>query len=253
MTFAHDCLKGRHVLVTGASSGLGRATAVRLSTLGARLHLVGRSADRLQRTLGEMTGDGHHWTATSIDDDVSADALIRTIVAKHGALDGIFHSAGSSIVVPIRLTKTEQIDEMFGAAVKGALGLVRALSRKGMMNDGGSIVFMSSVSGLRGRRGMVAYSAAKAATGGMMRALAVELADRKIRVNSIAAGAVETEMHATFVNSVSDEMVRGYESLHPLGFGKPDDVADAVAFFLSDASKWITGVDLSVDGGYAAK
>ncbi|MEG8058644.1 SDR family oxidoreductase [Sphingomonas sp. 22L2VL55-3] len=133
------------------------------------------------------------------------------------------------------------------------LDLARAISRKGVMSDGGSAVFMSSVSALRGRRGMVAYSSAKAATSGLVRALAIELAERGIRVNSIAAGAIETEMHHDFASSVSEEMVKNYRSLHPLGFGKSEDVAQAVLFLLSDAARWITGIDLSVDGGYAAK
>ncbi len=191
--------------------------------------------------------------AANVGDFGAADALVQQIVTGRGAIDGLFHSAGTSLVMPMRLTKQAQIDDLFGAAVMGALGMAKALSRRNAMNDGGSLVLMSSVSAVRGRRGMVAYSAAKAATSGMVRALAVELAERRIRVNSITAGAVETAMHRRFVESVSEDLVAGYRDLHPLGFGQPDDVASAVAFLLSDASRWITGIDLPVDGGYAAK
>lgn len=250
MTFAPDSLAGRRIVVAGASSGLGRAAAITLAGAGAQLILLGRNEDRL-RDVAETAG-GHEWRAVDLADDNAADTIVREIAA-NAPIDGIFHSAGTSLVAPMRMTKTAQIDDLFGAAVYGALGIARAASRRGVMRDGGSIVFMSSVSSLRGRRGMVAYSSAKAATSGLVRALAIELAERGIRVNSIAAGAIETEMHHDFANTVSKEMVANYRSLHPLGFGRADDVAQAVMFLVSDASRWITGVDLSVDGGYAAK
>lgn len=254
MIFAPDSLSGKHIVVTGASSGLGQAAAVHLSALGASLSIVGRDEGRLGATLSSLASGGTHAAhAADVGEFGGADALIQRIVTESGAIDGLFHSAGSSLVMPMRLTKEAQVEDLFGAAVMGALGMAKALSRKAAMNDGGALVFMSSVSAVRGRRGMVAYSAAKAATSGMVRALAIELAERRIRVNSITAGAVETAMHKSFVDSVSDELVAGYRDLHPLGFGQPDDVASAVAFLLSDASRWITGIDLPVDGGYAAK
>lgn len=243
-------LANRKIVVAGASSGLGRAAALSLAEAGAELVLLGRNEQRL-RDVSDRTG-GHRWMSVDLTSDDAADEAIRAIAAD-GAIHGVFHSAGTSLVAPMRMTKAAQIQDLFGAAVFGALGVARAISRKGVMHDGGSVVFMSSVSALRGRRGMVAYSASKAATSGMVRALAVELADRSIRVNAITAGAIETEMHHDFANSVSEEMVRNYRNLHPLGFGRAEDIAQAVMFLLSDASRWITGIDLPVDGGYAAK
>jgi len=250
MTGATLPFAGKKIVVAGASSGLGRAAALALGAAGANLVLLGRNEERL-REVAEGAG-GHRWMSVDLMNDAAADDAIRSI-AVDGAIHGVFHSAGTSLVAPMRMTKTDQIQNLFGAAVFGALGVARAISRRGVMHDGGSAVFMSSVSALRGRRGMVAYSSSKAATSGMVRALAVELADRGIRVNAITAGAIETEMHHEFANTVSDEMVRNYRSLHPLGFGRADDVANAVMFLLSDASRWITGIDLPVDGGYAAK
>lgn len=250
VTFAPDSFAGRRIIIAGASSGLGRAAALALANAGAELVLLGRNEARL-REVAETTG-GHAWPPVDFADDNCADAVFREI-AVNAPIDGIFYSAGTSLVAPMRLTKTAQIDNLFGAAVYGALGVARAASRRGVMRDGGAIVFMSSVSSLRGRRGMVAYSAAKAATSGLVRALAVEMADRRIRVNSIAAGAIETEMHQDFASTVSEDMIANYRNLHPLGFGRAVDVAHAVMFLLSDAARWITGIDLSVDGGYAAK
>lgn len=250
MTFSSNCFSGRKIVVTGASSGLGRAAAFALAKAGASIVLLGRNEGRLRDT-AEAAG-GQEWRAVDLADDNAADAVIREI-ATEAPIDGVFHSAGTSLVAPIRMTKTKQIDDLFGAAVYGALGVARAISRRGIMRDGGSVVFMSSVSAMRGRKGMVAYSSAKSATSGLVRALAIEVADRGIRVNSIAAGAIETEMHQDFTNSVSTEMIDNYRNLHPLGFGQVEDVAQAVMFLLSDASRWITGIDLSVDGGYTAK
>lgn len=250
MTFASDSFSGRRIVVGGASSGIGRAAALALAGLGAELTLLGRNEDRLS-DIARQTG-GHMWRAVDLADGDAADAAIREIAAD-GPIDGVFYSAGTSLVAPMRMTKTGQIEDLFGAAVFGALGVARAIARRGVMRDGGSVIFMSSVSALRGRRGMVAYSSAKSAASGLVRSLAIELADRGIRVNSIAAGAIETEMHEDFVNSVGEEMVRNYRNLHPLGFGRAEDVAQAAIFLLSDAARWITGIDLSVDGGYAAK
>ena len=249
MIYPFDYLAGRRIVVAGASSGLGKATALMLARAGAELYLIGRDQARLEAVARETEGAVF---CADLSDDEAASKTVGEI-AKDAPIDGLFYSAGSSLVAPARMTKRKQIDNVFGAAVIGALGVARAVSRKGVMRDGGSVVFMSSVSALRGRKGMVAYSAAKAATSGFVRALAIELAERAIRVNSIAAGAIETEMHQSFTESVSEEMVSAYRDLHPLGFGRAEDVANAALFLLGDASRWITGVDLSVDGGYAAK
>ena len=253
MTFAADALAGRRILVTGASSGIGCAAAIAFSRLGAALVLVGRDENRLAATAAELSGGDHDIRAADIGDADGTADLIVDLAKAGGAFHGVFHSAGSSLVLPARLTKDRHLDEVFGAGFRGAFGIARAASKKNVVVDGGSLVFMSSVSSLRGRQGMVAYSAAKAAVDGMVRALATELAARRIRANSIASGAVETQMHNDFVKSVDQALVANYRDLHLLGFGEPGDIADAATFLLSDASVWITGTTLVVDGGYAAK
>jgi NAD(P)-dependent dehydrogenase (short-subunit alcohol dehydrogenase family) len=251
--FSPDCLAGRLILVTGASSGLGRETAIQLSRVGARVALTGRNQERLEQTRAELQGDGHLAITADLSSDEPADALVKQVVSEGGPLHGIFYSAGESVLAPVRTTKKQHLDAVFGSGVFGAFGVARACSRKGAMVDGGSLVFMSSVSATRGRRGMAAYSAAKAAIGGLVRTLANELAPRAIRVNAIAAGAIVTAMHEEFAETVSDEMVTNYQDLHLLGFGRPDDVANAAIFLLSDGSRWITGTNLPIDGGYTAK
>lgn len=253
MIFSPDAFAGRHILVTGASSGLGRQAALQLSQCGARLALIGRSTERLAEAASELAGTGHTTHSVDMSDaEVSADA-IQAIAKENGTLSGIFHSAGTALILPARVTKNRHLDDVFAAGVRGAFGVARAASKRGVVEDGGSLVFMSSVSAIRGRPGMTAYSAAKAAVDGMVRVLAGEMNERRIRVNSIIAGAVETTMHMDFVNSVNDELVRNYEALHLLGFGRPEDIGNAAMFLLSDASRWITGTNMVVDGGYTAK
>ncbi|HZG09366.1 MAG TPA: SDR family oxidoreductase [Allosphingosinicella sp.] len=253
MIFADDCLRGTRILVTGASSGIGRETAMLLSRCGAQLALAGRDEGRLGETLASLQGDGHSTHSADLTDaDTAADA-VQEIARQCGTLDGIFHSAGTTLVLPIKLIKSRHLDEVFGANVRGAFGVARAAARKNVLVDGGSLVFMSSVASVCGRPALSAYCAAKAAVDGLVRSLAVEFAPRRIRVNSITAGAVETAMHYDFIKSISESALRDYEEFHLLGFGQPDDVANAALFLLSDASKWITGTAMAVDGGAAAK
>jgi NAD(P)-dependent dehydrogenase (short-subunit alcohol dehydrogenase family) len=253
VSFAADALAGRLVVVTGASSGIGKVAAVHFSRCGARVALVGRDLGRLGETRGLLEGEGHSVHSVDLTDADAASDAVQAIASAEGTLHGVFHSAGTSLVLPAKLTKSRHLDDVFGAGVRGAFGVARAAARKGVLADGGSLVFMSSVSSLRGRQGMAAYSAAKAAVDGMVRVLAIELAPRRIRVNSIISGAVATEMHEQFVDNMSDEIVRNYEQLHALGFGRPADIANAATFLLSDASVWVTGTNMVVDGGYTAK
>lgn len=253
MTFSPDALRGKRILVTGASSGIGRETALRLSRVGADLIVMGRDEGRLAATLAELQPGDHQLRAGPLDDADAVADLVSNLAKQVGPLDGVFHSAGSSLVLPAKLTKNRHLDEVFGAGFRGAFGIARAAGKKNVIADGGALVFMSSVSSTRGRQGMVAYSAAKAAVDGMVRALATELAPRRIRANTIISGAVETQMHNDFVQSVDETLVANYRNLHLLGFGSPSDIADAATFLLSDASRWVTGTAMAVDGGYTAK
>jgi NAD(P)-dependent dehydrogenase (short-subunit alcohol dehydrogenase family) len=250
--FAADALAGRTILITGASSGLGRAAAIAVAAHGGKVVATGRDPARLDETLAVLSGGGHSAVAAAIDDADQAAELMAQAATAAGGLDGVFHSAGAVVVLPTRLVKQKHIDQVFGAAVQGALGIARAAAKAEVMKPGGSIIFMSSAAAHRGRPGLAAYSAAKAAVEGLTRSLACELAAKGVRVNAIAGGAIETEMHQRVIRPLSDEAIAAYAGLHPLGVGKPDDVANAALFLLSDASTWITGATLAVDGGYLA-
>ncbi len=177
---------------------------------------------------------------------------MKTMAKEQGPLSGIFHSAGITSIKPVTLTKEKYIESVFVSSVKAALMLSRGFIKKTVKAEGKtSLVFMSSIAGIRGVRGLSIYSASKAAVDGAVRSLAVELADRNVRVNSIAAAGVESEMHTESLKNFSEEDLSSYKKKHIMGYGTGEDVAYAAAFLLSDASKWITGTTMIVDGGYS--
>jgi NAD(P)-dependent dehydrogenase (short-subunit alcohol dehydrogenase family) len=226
-----------------------------LAQLGGRVVALGRDEDRLQHTLNQMQGSNHLKVNGNLS---SADAAFETLKDARALvddkIDGIFHGAGVAHIRPARLTKTKHIDEIMGASLFGALGIARAAASRNFCADGGaSVIFMSSVAGERGQVGMSAYGASRAAISGLVKNLACELAPQKIRVNSIIAGAVETEMHAEISRGMDENSLDDYKKKHLLGFGQVQDIADAAAFLMGPASKWITGTSMIVDGGYMAK
>lgn len=251
--FDRHCLEGRTVLVTGASSGLGRATAAALAECGARVILTGRDAGKLEESRTPLVGTGHVSVASDFGDADGVADLIKSIAAEHGQFDGIFHSAGTYMAMPARMTKQRHIDNMFTASVWGAFGVARAAAQKNVMRDGGSMVFMSSVAAERGHVGTTAYAGAKATILGMIPVLAIEMAPRRVRANAIIAATIETEMHFNTIANLPNELVQDGLSRHLLGFGSPRDIANAVIYLMSDAGRWITGTALTVDGGYMAK
>ena len=250
--FDNACLKDRRIFVTGASSGLGRAAAVAFAQKGAKLILTGRDSARLSQTQEMLSGSGHSAIPGAMGDADSAAELLKNAARQEGSVDGIFHAAGSFSVLPVKVTKQRHLGEAFGASVFGAFGIARAAANRTVLSDGGSIVFMSSVAGERASSGLTAYAGAKAAISGLSRSLAAELAPRRIRVNVITASTIETEMHDRTLSNADMDYVEMNRIRHPLGFGKPADVTNAALFLLSDASRWVTGSALTVDGGYLA-
>lgn len=251
--FKNDALEGMTYLITGASSGIGRATAMLLANCGAHLVLNGRDEVRLHETLSSLTGSGHRTFTAALQTADQTAEVVKSLLEETGPLNGVFHSAGIEMIRPIRMVKQAQLEDVLGSSLFAAFGIARALSGKNGSVDGASLVFMSSVAGSTGQGGMTAYSAAKAAVDGMVRSLACEMAPRKIRVNSIAAGAVQTAMHERLTNGSSDEASESYSNSHLLGFGIPEDIAHAAVYLLSPASRWVTGTTMFVDGGYTVR
>jgi NAD(P)-dependent dehydrogenase (short-subunit alcohol dehydrogenase family) len=248
-------LSDQTAIVTGASSGIGRATAILLSELGAKIVLTGRDEARLRDTMAQLQGDGHRVEpldlAASID---QIPAWIKSIAAEVGPISGLAHCAGIHMQRPLRMLDWVRFEEIQRINVTTAVMLAKGLRQKGCFPDsGGSIVLLSSVAGMVGQPGITAYAASKSALLGVCRCLALELAPEKLRVNCVAPGMVRTEMAEQMFRSLSPEQIAAIEAAHPLGFGEPRDVANAIAFLLSGASKWMTGSVLAMDGGYTAQ
>ncbi len=245
-------LRSRRVLVTGAASGIGRATCELLSRLDARVIAVDIDASGLQALERQLGGEGHASLCADLEDLDKIPGWMADIAAA-GPLFGIVHAAGLSCVQPVRLLTPAVYRKVLTLNTEAALALARGFQRKSVRDPaGGSIVFISSVMADVGSVGAAAYSMSKAALHGLSRSLALEFAAAGIRVNCVAPGFIDTPMFGRLSASWEPAQLARVREDHPLGLGTALDVAHSVAFLLADTGRWITGSVLTVDGGYTA-
>lgn len=237
-------LEGKIILITGGSSGIGHQVALSCSRAGATIIASGRNEERLNAVLAGLSGLGHRGIAA----DLSNDEGLEFLGASVGKIDGVVHCAGISMLAPLRLASRAHIEAQINTNVVAPMLLTKQLLSRGCLRENSSIIFVSSISAHIGVHGVSAYSSSKAALEGMARSLAMEVARKKIRVNCLAPGLVQTPMleAARSTTGGLQETLNRY----PLGFGEPEDVAHAAIFFLSHASRWITGTTLVLDGGH---
>ena len=244
-------LTGRKILVIGASSGIGKQTAITLSKVGATVILTARREDKLRETLSLLEGEGHgiHCFDTQKLDEI--ETHIKQIVAEFGSLDGMVYSAGLGTAIPLLQTKPEKLQNVFEVNLFGFIESVRQLCKKGRFNPGMRIVGISSCASLRGDKSKTAYSASKAAMDSAIRCIAKEMADRGICINSVAPSMTATELYDHYLEKYGDDSETNHELLKRqyLGIAETSDIASAVAFLISPAAKFITGITLPVDGG----
>jgi len=239
-------LKGKTVLVTGASSGLGKQTAITASEYGARVMITGRNAARLEKTYQSLRGEGHLQFLA----DLTIQADIDRLVAGLPMLDGLVHSTGISELAPARYITEAVISRTFRISFDAAVLLTAGiLGKKKMAKGNSSIVFISSISTRYPFVGGTMYISAKAALEAYARVLALELASRGTRVNCIAPAFVRTPMLDETAENFSHEVVDKIEQRQLLGLGDPVDVANTIVFYLADASKWVSGTNLILGGG----
>jgi NAD(P)-dependent dehydrogenase (short-subunit alcohol dehydrogenase family) len=237
-------LHNRTILITGASSGIGRSCAIEASSLGALCIIVGRNSEKLNETAKLC-----HTKTEIIVCDITDQEGLKQLVAKVDQLDGVVHCAGITHPRPIKFLKPEHIHKIFDINFTAPVLLTSMLLQKNAINEGASFVFISSVSSSHPYFGGSMYVSSKAALEAFSKSLAVELAPKKIRSNAIKPGLVDTIMLTETKEAGTEENFKEYEKLYPLGFGTTLDVANAVCYLLSNEAKWMTGSELKMDGG----
>lgn len=246
-------LAGKRVLITGASSGLGREIAILLSRLGAAIVLVGRDKARLEETSTQLHGEGHRISIRDLSKDLEElPAWMLSICRDAKPLGGLVHSAGIQMTIPMRSLTFAQMEHLLTTNLSSSIMLAKGFRQKGVAAPGASLVFISSIRALVGEAAMAVYAASKGGLISLAKTLAIEYARQGIRVNCIAPAFVRTPMGEQALEMLDPAKVKSMEDMHPLGFGTPVDVANAAAFLVGDTGRWITGTTLVVDGGYTA-
>ena len=237
-------LEGKTILITGASSVIGRRTAIECAKMKATLIITGRNSERLQQTYRELEGEGHQWFVA----DLTNHQEIKDLVSACSMLNGVFLCAGVTDTTPVKFMTAEKINRVLDINLISPMLLLKELLTQKKLQKGASLVFMSSMGATQVAPGLGIYAASKRGLNAVMHTVALELAARKIRANSIMPSMVKTELLDT-LSSLSQEDLAKDEARYPLGYGQPEDIAYAAIYLLSDASRWITGTELHMDGG----
>lgn len=242
-------LEGKTVLVTGAASGIGRATAIQCAEMGAKVLLVDLNESGLQETQKLIARDDSEYRALDLTDLEKLTEMVSTLPK----LDGVASNAGIVLSLLAKFSEPKDMERIFKINTFSHINLVQQLINQKKLNKGASIVFTSSMSGVYcGLAGGSLYGATKSAILGYTKALAIELAPRGIRVNTIHPGMIETPL--TSGTALSKELLEEDAKNYPLGrYGKPEEIAYSIVYLLSDATVWMTGSQLLIDGGYSVK
>lgn len=247
-------LSNKTILITGASSGIGRSCAVQCSKMGASLLLMGRNVDELNRTVSELQpGTKVEMIVADFSKMVDLELVIAEKILTIGMIAGFIHCAGVEKTLPLKKQTSEVFQSIFDINVLAGFELAKIISLKKYKAEKASFVFIASVAGMVGESGKTIYSASKGAVISGARSMSMELARSDIRVNSISPAMVKTPILEKMFDGIGEEATQNIIKKHPLGIGEPEDVANACVFLLSDAAKWITGTNLVVDGGYTAQ
>ncbi len=246
-------LSGKNILVTGASSGIGKGIAIYLSKVGANIIMAARNEGKLKETFNELEPGNHSYYLIDLNNLDEIEDMIDNICSDGRKLNGIVHSAGISSTIPIQYIKLDSLKSIMSVNFYSFVELVKHFSKRKYNDNGGSIVAISSISSKVGARGLAAYCASKGALESSIRPMALELAAKNIRINSIAPGMIKSQIYDGLIELVNNkDFETDLKKRQILGLGKPEDVASVAAFLLSDSSKFITGTSITVDGGYLA-
>ena len=248
-------LENKTIVISGAASGIARQCAVSCSRMGAKLILLDLNEEGLQETMTMVERpEDHYMACVNLLDYERVSLVVKEGVEKTGRISGLLNCAGISTTNLFKLTKPEELDKFFHVNVYTSYFLTQECTKMGNFSkEGGSIVFFSSVAGSCGEVGKATYGMTKASLLNLAKHLAVELSRKKIRVNSISPGAIETPINMNLPHMKDPEKRAALEAQHLLGLGKTEDIANACIYLLSDASRWVTGTNLFVDGGFTTR
>ena len=241
-------LEGKTILVTGASSGIGREVAIQCARMGAAVVITGRNQERLQEVVEQLPPEAFKGCVAA---DLTVPDQLDALIATLPPLDGAVLSAGNSTTLPLQFGTREKFDDMFGVNFFAPVELLRLIYKKKVLNKGASVVLVASIGGTHSfMPGNGVYGASKAALNSVMKYAAREFASRRVRVNSICPGMVDTPL--IHRGTITEEQLAEEAKRYPLGrYGRPVDIAHGAIYLLSDASSWLTGHDLVIDGGFS--
>lgn len=248
-------LQGKNIVISGAASGIARQCAISCSKMGARLILLDINGEGLAETLTMLERQKEHFTAVVdlTDKEKTAIAMANGVKAI-GRVHGLLNCAGISTTLPLNIVKEETLDKFFKVNVYTGYFLTQeVVKRANLAEEGASIVFFSSVAGSYGSNGKSVYGMTKGALKAVTKSLAVELAKKNVRVNSISPGVIVTPINQNLPHIADPEKRAVLEKQHLLGLGKTTDIANACIYLISDASRWVTGTNIFVDGGFSAR
>jgi NAD(P)-dependent dehydrogenase (short-subunit alcohol dehydrogenase family) len=247
-------LKNKNILITGASSGIGKKCAEIFAANGATLVLIARNSEKLLDLKNSIPGSNHQIYSIDLSDYGKIEPCIDEAVSTIGKIDGFVHSAGFEITKPIKMMLGTDYEKLFSVNTISAFEITKIISKKkNLPETGASYVYIAALIGLIGRPALIGYGASKGALIAGMKTVALELANKKIRANCISPGFIQTDMMDKLNTLLSGEEITKLKSDYPLGLGKPEDIAYAAVYLLSDEAKWMTGNNLIVDGGFLSK
>ncbi len=246
-------LDGKNVIITGASSGIGRQCAIECSNRGSNVTLMSRDSMRLKETLGLMKEGNHLIVPVDITSEGDLHDALVLVLDRFNQIHGFIHSAGIQLTMAFRQMKIDNYRKLFEVNLYPALEIAKLVTNpRHIPPEGSSIVFISSISGIKGRAGVTGYASTKGALISAVRSMAIELAKKKVRVNCVSPGLIMTDIVRDVLAQLNSEQLAQRTGEFLLGLGEPQDVANACVYLMADASRWITGTNLIVDGGLNA-
>lgn len=241
-----------NILLTGATSGIGFETLKQLIEQGHKVYAIGRNFSKIDSFVKSNKSQVFSFEF-DLNDINFIEQLFTNFILDNQKFDSLIHCAGIEETLPLTLYSPDKIQNIFNVNVFAGIELLRHFTKKKWSNDGASIVFLSSVMGSLGQPGKIGYCATKSALLGVVKSSALEFSKRKIRVNAVLPGIINTPMTKALFSTIKESHIEEIKNMHPLGFGEVEDVVPTILFLISSDARWITGQSFIIDGGYSVQ